>query len=106
MLIEPLESLTVKLPAGVRILEPGLTYNLPTLQAQKLLTQAHGRVRVVEPEILSIGTMIEFRSPLFGLCTGRVLSLEVESIRISEHSVTKEVMTIPQAWIVRTLEEV
>ena len=62
------------------------------------------KVRAVTP--LVIGAWVEFRSPLFGLCTGRVLSLEVESIRIGEHSVTKEVVTIPQDWIVRTLEEV
>ena len=100
-----MESLTVKLPAGVRILEPGLTYNLPTLQAQKLLAKAPGKVRVVEPEGLSMGTMIEFRSPLFGLCTGRVLKLEVESLRIGEHSVTKEIEPIPQAWVTRTICE-
>ena len=105
MLIQPLETLTVKTPEGVRTLEPGRTYNLPALQAQKLLAKAPGKVRVVEPEDLSIGTMIEFRSPLFGLCTGRVLSLEVESLRIGEHSVTKEIVTIPQAWIVRTICE-
>ena len=104
MLIEPLESLTVKLPAGVRILEPGLTYNLPALQAQKLLAKAPGKVRAVTPFV--VGDWVEFLSPLFGVCSGRIMNLEVEAVRIGDHSVTKEVMTVPRSWVLRTLEGV
>jgi len=104
MLIEPLESLTVKTPEGVRTLEPGRTYNLPALQAQKLLAKAPGKVRAVTPFV--VGDWVEFLSPLFGVCTGRVLNLELEALRITEHSVVKEAVTIPVAWVTRTLEGV
>ncbi len=104
MLIEPLEPLTVKLPEGVRTLEPGLTYNLPTLQAQKLLAKAPGKVRAVTPFV--VGDWVEFLSPLFGVCSGRIMNLEVEAVRIGDHSVTKEVMTIPISWVMKTLEGV
>ena len=102
MLIEPLESLTVKTPEGVRTLEPGRTYNLPALQAQKLLAKAPGKVRAVTPFV--VGDWVEFLSPLFGVCLGRIMNLEVEAVRIGDHSVTKEVMTIPISWVMRTLE--
>ena len=49
MLIEPLESITVKLPGGVRTLEQGKAYNLPTPQAEKLLAKAPDKVRVFKP---------------------------------------------------------
>ncbi len=104
MLIQPLESLTVKTPEGVRTLEPGRTYNLPALQAQKLLAKAPGKVRAVTPFV--VGDWVEFLSPLFGMCTGRVLNLELEAVRITEHSVVKEAVTIPVAWVTRTLEGV
>ena len=55
---------------------------------------------------LTNGDLVEFLSPLFGVCTGRVLKLEVEAVRIGEHSVIKEIVTIPAAWITRTLEGV
>lgn len=53
---------------------------------------------------LTDGDWVEFLSPLVGLCTGRVLNLEVEAVRINEHSVIKEVVTIPRSWVTRTLE--
>jgi len=34
------------------------------------------------------------------------LSLEVEAVRITEHSVIKETVTIPAGWVTRTLEGV
>ena len=104
MLIQPLESLTVKTPEGVRTLERGRTYNLPEPQAQKLLAKAPGKVRAVTPFV--VGDWVEFLSPLIGMCTGRVLNLELEALRITEHSVVKEAVTIPVAWVTRTLEGV
>jgi len=89
-------------PKGEIRLIPGQPVEVPEERGTKILKKCGGKVRIVEP--ITIGTMIEFRSPLFGLCTGRVLSLEVESIRIGEHSVVKEIVSIPQVWITRMME--
>ena len=53
---------------------------------------------------LSHGDWVEFLSPIFGLCSGRIMNLEVEAVRIGEHSVIKEIVTIPRSWVTRTLE--
>lgn len=91
MLIEPLEPLRVLLPDGERDLAPGQTYDLPELQAQKLLAKAPGRVRIAQAapsqeriafdlnvnlpppghsldddETIPPGAKIRFRSPMFG----------------------------------------
>ncbi len=90
-------------PKGEIRLIPGQPVDVPEERGAKILKKCGGKVRVVGPA--TIGTMIQFRSPLFGLCTGRVLSLEVESIRIGEHSVVKEIAKIPLAWITKVIEE-
>ena len=103
MLIEAVEiPILYQWPNGEISLEPGRPIQVDPDRGRKILKKCGGKVRIVEPA--TIGTVIEFRSPLFGLCTGRVLSLEVESIRITGHSVIKETMTIPQFWITRMME--
>ena len=90
-------------PKGAIELIPGQPVDVSEERGAKILKRCGAKIRIVTP--LTIGGLIEFRSPLFGLCTGRVLSLEVESIRIGEHSVTKEIVTIPQGWVTRTIIE-
>ena len=53
MLIQALESITVKLPQGVRTLEPGKKYDLSTKQVERLLALAPERVRVIKPNWLA-----------------------------------------------------
>ena len=103
MLIEAVESrIRYKWPHGELCLIPGQPVEVPEERGVKILKKCGGKVRVVEPA--TIGQWIEFLSPQFGLCTGRVLNLGVESIRIGEHSVVKEIVNIPQAWITRMME--
>jgi len=107
MLIEAADHpFTYTWPNGVIRLEPGKPVNVSTERGAKILKRCGDRVRALEPEDLSIGALIEFQSPLFGLCTGRVLTLELEAVRITEHSVIKETVTIPVGWVTRTLEGV
>ena len=61
MLIEPLQNITVRLPGGVKVLEPGKTYDLPAPQAEKLLALAPERVRVIEPVTVKVGDHISYR---------------------------------------------
>ena len=104
MLIEAvLKPILYQWPNGAISLEPGRPIQVDPDRGRKILKKCGGKVRIVEPA--TIGTMVEFRSPLFGLCTGRVLSLEVEAVRITDHSVVQEIVTIPQAWITRMIEE-
>jgi len=123
MLIEPLENLTVKLPEGVRTLEPGRTYHLPEPQAEKLLAKVPGKVRVVEPtpmpegvcfelnanlspdgtlsatdDFIPSGTRITYRSPLFGELSGEVIEDKGACIWIW-HPVRECECAIPRGWI-------
>jgi hypothetical protein len=45
LLIESVTPLTVKLPTGDIRLTPGVPVEMPTVQAQRLLVKAHGKVR-------------------------------------------------------------
>lgn len=54
-------------------------------------------------EILSAapGRWVEFESPLFGLCTARVVAMEGETITVVEHPVLDGYVTIRRPWIRR-----
>ena len=93
---------TYRWPKGEIRLALGHPVDVPSERGAKILKRCGTRVRAVTPFV--VGGWVEFLSPLFGVCTGRVLNLEVEAVRINEHSVIKEVVTIPAAWITRTLE--
>ena len=104
MLIEAVENpIRYRWPKGEIDLIPGQPVDVSVERGTKILKKCGAKVRAVTS--LVIGAWVEFRSPLFGLCTGRVLNLEVESLRIGEHSVTKEIVTIPQAWVTRSICE-
>ena len=64
-----------------------------TRRAKKFLE----RKRAQEAE--KIGQWIEFDSPLFGRCTGKVVALEGDVYTITEHSVLKERTKIQVVWI-------
>jgi hypothetical protein len=122
MLIEPLEALTVKLPVGVRTLEPGTTYDLPEPQAEKLLAKAPGRVRVVEPiptpegvcfernanrpdggqptpeGFIPAGSTVAYRSPLFGELEAAVIEDRGACVWIW-HPIRECECAIPRHWI-------
>ena len=105
MILEAIETpIHYRWPEGEICLIPGQPVDVSTERGAKILKRCGSKVRVVAP--LIVECWVEFRSTLFGLCTGRVLNLELEAVRISEHSVIKEVVTIPAAWITRTLEGV
>ncbi len=53
MWVEPLVALTVRLPEGIRVLEPGQPVELTDEQTRKLLAKAPGKVQVTEPPLVS-----------------------------------------------------
>ena len=91
-------------PKGEIRLTPGQPVEVPAERGEKILKKCRAKVRAVTPFV--VGDWVEFLSPLFGVCSGRVLSLEVEAVFLGDHSVTKEVVTIPRSWVMRTLEGV
>ena len=104
MLIEATDRpFTYTWPHGEIQFEPGTPVDVSAERGIKILKRCGARVKAVTPFV--IGDWVEFHSPLFGVCTGRVLSLEVEAIRITEHSVVKEPVTIPVEWVTRTIED-
>lgn len=122
MLIEPLEPLRVRLPEGECSLEVGKTYDLPSIQAEKLLTMAHGRVRVVtdpSPETLAFnlnanqsphahslndeeaipsGARIRFRSPLFGSLDAIVIEARGAVVWVW-HPMRECEACLPRHWV-------
>ena len=109
MLIEAVESpIRYQWPEGEIFLVPGLPVYVQPERAVKVLKKCGDRVRRVDlTQNLDLcnGDMVEFLSPLFGVCTGRVLSVEVETVRIGEHSVVKEIVKIPRLWITKIFGE-
>ncbi len=105
MLIEASDhTITYKWPKGEICFVPGQPVDVSVERGARILKKCWAKVRAVTP--LVIGAWVEFRSPIFGLCSGRIMNLEVEAVRIGDHSVTKEVMTIPISWVMKTLEGV
>jgi len=105
MLIEAVENpIRYRWPKGKIDLIPGHPVDVSVERGAKILKKCGAKVRTVTPFVL--GDWVEFLSPLFGVCSGRVLSLEVEAVFLGDHSVTKEIVTIPRSWVTRTLEGV
>ena len=107
-MIEARIPLTIRVLGEERDLQPGHPVDLSTEQARKLLAKARGKVRVVESIAnniaLSPGTWIEFKSPLFGLCTGQVDMVDEDTLVVDHHSVIKALTNIKLTWVTRTLD--
>ena len=102
MLVEAVSySIRYTWPEGKIDLIPGQPVDVSVERGAKILKKCGAKVRTVTPFV--VGDWVEFLSPLFGVCSGRVLSLEVEAVFLGNHSVTKEVVTIPRSWVMRTL---
>ena len=103
MILEALTSLKLQLPEGLKTLRSGERITLPEEKAQKLLRLAKGKVRIVhESSDLHSGVWVEFRSPLWGICTARIQEVTLDGCIITNHSVSKgegEPVTITAAWV-------
>ena len=78
----------------------GETVNLPPDRVYTLLAKIPDKIRVIRP-----GFFVTWKSPLFGVCEGRVCEVVADKVEITEHGVTKERVTIHAAWITHIAEE-
>jgi hypothetical protein len=51
------------------------------------------------------GRLVEFDSPLFGRCYGRIREVNANLYHITDHSVVKTEVSIPGSWVIRILDE-
>jgi len=88
---------------GVVRLEPGERLTWPAPVVENLLARIPERIRLVEgPAQLHPGVWVEFKSPPFGMVTAQILSVEVDTVWLTNHSVLKgtdEPCRIPASWI-------
>ena len=100
MLIEAVgRPLTYRWPEGEVRLEPGKPVNLPDERARRLLDRAPGRVRIVAGLApVTVGAVVTWDSPLFGILSGPVLEVLDTSVTI-QHPLTAVPCTIPKAWL-------
>lgn len=92
----------VAMPDGSRDFRPGDTITLPDVVAQRLMTLVPGKVKMVDKPQIQPGVWVEFSSPLFGMVTAKIVSVDVEHLWITSHSVLKgtdEPVRIPVAWV-------
>lgn len=101
MVLKAVQALRVKMPDGPRALAPGETITLPDWVGQRLLAMAPQKVEVIEPNAIQPGVWCEWWSPLFGHCTGQVVSMTVKGYIVTNHSVLgpHEQVEIPVDWI-------
>ncbi|GEM_PF-2603191 len=74
-----------------------------TLEAKRSQerTESHGGYSQV-PALVP-GAFIEWRSPLFGLCQGKVSLIDGDKILIDLHPITKDPAWISLEWVSRIL---
>lgn len=51
------------------------------------------------------GQWVEFRSPLYGNCHGRLKEIIMDTYILTNHSIQKNEVRIPSAWIMRIIDE-
>ena len=49
--------------------------------------------------------LVEFDSPLFGRCYGRIREVKANLYHITDHSVLKTEVAIPGTWVIRIVDE-
>lgn len=100
MTLETIERpITVKIDGRLVHLRPGTPVEFTDDQGLKLLTKAQGRIRMVLGQTpMTIGAMITWESPLFGLLSGPVLTVLDGSVTVM-HPLSEEPCTIPRGWV-------
>jgi len=51
------------------------------------------------------GQWVEFRSPLYGACCGRLKEIIADTYILTPHSVQTNEIRIPSSWIIRIVDE-
>ncbi len=102
MLLEAVaKPLIYRWPGGEVRLVPGQPADLPEDRALKLLAKAPGRVRpvaAIPSENHSADRWVEFESPLFGRCRGRLIMIDGDTAIIEDHSVLNQAACIKRQW--------
>ena len=105
--LKPMEITTKTL--GIVTLKAGDRLEWPAEAVMLLVEKCPGKVRVVDDSAkVQPGVWVEFFSPLFGMVTAKIKSVETDGIWLTNHSVLKgtdEPCRIPVAWIVGTYLE-
>ncbi len=101
MVIKAVQPLRIKMPEGPRDLLQGEQISLPERVGLRLLKLVPRKVEVVPRNALQSGICCEWVSPLFGQCTGQVVSMTVKGYIVTNHSVigSQEQIEIPFEWI-------
>ncbi len=104
MIVETLIHMDITVFGGLKALKPGDRVDIPIEKAKKLFKLAGPRKVRIIPESANIGpgVWIEFFSPLFGMVTARIQSVETDGVWITNHGVlrgTDEPCRIPASWI-------
>ena len=100
MTLETIERpLAVKIDGRLVHLRPGTPVEFTDDQGLKLLAKAQGRIRMISGQTpMTIGTMITWDSPLWGLLSGPVLAVLGGGVTVL-HPLSEEPCTIPRGWI-------
>ena len=100
MTLETIERpLAVKIEGRLVHLRPGTPVEFTDDQGLKLLAKSQGRIRVVSGQTpITTGAMITWESPLFGLLSGRVLTVLDRGVTVL-HPLSEELCTIPRGWV-------
>ena len=104
VIVEAIKGLKVSFQAeGLEYaLKVGHRLALPRPLADRLISAAPDRVRLVEP-ILSAGCRIAWESPLFGHLEAVALTLTEMTVSV-QHPLTKQIAVLPRTWV-RLIEE-
>ena len=100
MTLEAIERpLAVKVNGRLVHLRPGIPMDFTDAQGLKLKERAPGRVRIVAGLApVTVGAVVTWDSPLFGLLSGVVLEVVNGGITV-QHPLTEIPCTIPTGWL-------
>ena len=100
MTLEAIERpLAVKMNGRLVHLRPGIPMDFTDAQGLKLKERAPGRVRIVAGLApVTVGAVVTWDSPLFGILSGPVLEVLDTSVTI-QHPLTAVPCTIPKGWL-------
>ena len=95
-----------------------LLQNVTTSQAEPIVTEpsvvpTSWAGEYVEPEVddvicptlqLTVGDWVEFKSPIFGVCSGYLSKIGKDDLGIFAHSFLKSDCDIKRAWVTKVLD--
>lgn len=97
--------INAKTYSGEKIFQPGEAFQVNPFKAKPLIEKNILKEVTAYLEGLAVGSLIEWKSPIFGPLSGRVEMIPGDGTVVVNHPLTEELASIPLGWVKQSTEK-